>query len=235
MTEFSARLATTFGLACLLAGCITGPEPSMESAAAQVAPKAVAGPDEFPADLSSLPVRAKDRLDVRVLREPDLSLENVRVDEDGTFDMPYIGRVTAEGRTAREIAFDIQERLGKEYLVNPRVAVNVVDYGSNLVTVEGAVVQSGIYQFQPDTTLMGAIALARGPTRLARLREVAIFRKESGTRSVAVFDLQKVRSGEMIDPILKPGDRVLVGFNGLTQAWQDFLQTVPLIGLFTRF
>lgn len=39
----------------------------------------------------------------------------------------------------------------------------------------------------------------------------------------------------MVDPVLKPGDRVLIGFSGLAQAWQDFLTAAPLIAVFTRF
>lgn len=235
MTQVPRRFLAVLASASLLQGCASGPAPSLDVSGPQGAPSASAGPDQFQIGQDAMPVRAKDRLSVKVLREPELSMDNVRVDEDGTIDMPYIGRVVAEGHTAREIAAEIQTRLGQSYLVDPRVSVNVVDYGSSLVTVEGAVSQPGVYQFQPDATLLGAIALARGPARTANLGQVAIFRTEKGERSVAVFHLKKVRSGAMIDPVLKPGDRVLVGFDGLAQAWQDFLISAPLIGIFTRF
>ena len=43
--------------------------------------------------------------------------------------------------------------------------------------------------------------------------------------------------GEAIGPPPppEPGDRVLIGFSGLAQAWQDFLTAAPLIAVFTRF
>ncbi len=229
------RPATTAALLFLLSGCVASAPPVLDMAAAPRAPLAQAGPSAFPALAQSVPIRAKDRISVRVLREPDLSLAEVRIDEDGFFDMPYAGRIRAEGRQADDIAEEIRRKLGQSYLVDPRVAVNVIEYASNLVTVEGAVAQPGIYSFQHDTTLLGAIALARGPSRVAKLNEVAIFRQERGERSVAVFDLRKVRSGEMVDPVLKPGDRVLIGFSGLAQVWQDFLTAAPLIAIFTRF
>ena len=49
-----------------------------------------------------------------------------------------------------------------------------------------------------------------------------------------MFDIGQVRAGTMIDPVLQPGDRVMIGFDGLSQAWRDFLMTAPLIGVFSR-
>ena len=235
MRQQFVRLAIGAALSSLLAGCVASAPPVLDVASPPSAPLAKAGPDGFPGMSQAIPIRAMDRISVRVLREPELSLADVRIDEDGHFDMPHAGRIRAEGRQAAEIAEEIRLKLGQSYLVDPRVSVNVIDYSSNMVTVEGAVAQPGIYSFQHDTTLLGAIALARGPSRVAKLNEVAIFRQERGERSVAVFDLRKVRSGEMVDPVLKPGDRVLIGFSGLAQAWQDFLTAAPLIAVFTRF
>lgn len=235
MRSLSVRIVAAAVSLAWLGGCVASAPPSLDIASPRSAPIAQAGADSFSDMVDSAPVQAKDRISVRVHREPELSLTDVRIDEDGTFDMPYAGRIVAEGRRATEIAEDVRQKLGKTYLVDPRVSVNVVQYGSNLVTVEGAVAQPGIYTFEHDATLLGAIALARGPTRVAKLNEVAVFRNVRGERSVAVFDLKRVRSGEMVDPVLKPGDRVLIGFSGLAQAWQDFLTTVPLVSIFTRF
>lgn len=206
----------------------------MTAASAPAAPLAASAPDAFPMNNDAVMLSPKDRISVVVVREPQLSLDQVRIDEDGTFDMPAVGRVIAAGRSSTQIAEEIRDKLGRNYLQHPIVSVNVVDFASNLVTVEGGVAQPGVYQFQPDTTLLGAIAMARGPVRAASLKQVAIFRTVKGTRSVATFDLAAVRAGTMVDPALMPGDRVLVGFNNLTQAWQDFLQSAPLIGVFTR-
>jgi polysaccharide export outer membrane protein len=38
----------------------------------------------------------------------------------------------------------------------------------------------------------------------------------------------------MIDPVLEPSDRVVVGVSGSSQAWQDLLQALPAFALFTR-
>jgi polysaccharide export outer membrane protein len=39
----------------------------------------------------------------------------------------------------------------------------------------------------------------------------------------------------MIDPVLEPGDRVVVGLNNLSQYWQDILRTLPAFAWFLRF
>lgn len=226
------------GAALLLAslgGCISSPPVMVDTTASQAGPTAATPGTSFAAEPATTPLRPRDRINVRVLREPDLSLDEVRVGEDGYFEMPQIGRVKAEGRTTAEISDEIRQRLAADYLVNPRVAVNILDYASHSVTVEGAVAQPGIYQFQPNTTLVGAIALAHGPSRVARLGQVAIFRQEAGQRKVAVFDLREVRAGRMVDPEIRPGDRVLIGYDGMQQAWLDILAAAPLLAVFTTY
>ena len=51
---------------------------------------------------------------------------------------------------------------------------------------------------------------------------------------VAKFDYRAVSQGTMIDPVLEPGDRVVVGTSGLSQFWQDLLRALPAFGLFTN-
>ena len=216
-----------------LASCVSSPGPSLAPVPASEPLTSVGAAPLQARDTTDI-VRGRDKISVVVLREPELSLPDVRSGEDGFFDMPAIGRVKAEGRTAADIAAEVRDRLGRSYLRNPSVAVNVIDYSSHVVTVEGAVEQPGVYQYQPNTTLLGAIAMARGPSRVAKLTQVAIFRFSGGERSVAVFDIGQVRAGTMIDPVLQPSDRVMIGFDGLSQAWRDFLMTAPLIGVFSR-
>ena len=226
-------LAVVF--AAVIGGCGGSRPPSLATGMPPAPPLAGGEGDAFAAPGAGEILRPKDRLNLVVHREPQLSLENVRIDEDGGFAAPFVGRIRAAGRSTAEVAEDIRARLARDYLVNPQVTVNLAEPASHLVTVEGAVAQPGLYTFPPGTTLLGGIALARGPLRVARRDQVAIFRSDAGHRAVAVFDLDKVRSGEMLDPRLEPGDRIVIGFSGLGQAWLDFLSSASLLALFTRF
>ena len=187
--------------------------------------------DSYPA----YQIGPQDELSVTVFREPDLSLPQVTVDTSGRFEMALIGRVSAAGKTPDELSTEIRQRYGNRYLVNPDVSVNVMKINSRRLTVEGALNNPGVFAISTDTTLVGAIAMAGGPEDTAKLSEVAVFRKVNGENLVAVFDYTRIRSGEADNPVIKPGDIVVVGFSGFKQGFQDFLRTTPLLSVFTRF
>ena len=63
---------------------------------------------------------------------------------------------------------------------------------------------------------------------------MAIFREAPQGLTVAKFDYRAVQQGTMIDPVLQPGDRVVVGTSGLSQFWQDVLKTLPAFAIFTN-
>ena len=179
-------------------------------------------------------LRPADIITVKVFREPDLSIERVPIGADGIVAVPLIGQLTAQGQTTGELASAIVHGLSGSGLKRPQVSVNVLEYSSHLVTVEGSVVEPGVYDFQPGARLSSALSLAKGPSRVAKLDEVAIFRENAGGLAVARFDYAAVRQGTMIDPVILPGDRVVVGVSSLSQFWQDVLRAVPFFAVFTN-
>lgn len=175
-----------------------------------------------------------DQISVNVYGSADLSVASLIVDPAGEISLPLIGSVQAGGTTTRELAETIERRLRPRYLLDPRVSVNVTEYASNFVTVEGQVAQPGILTVVGTTTLLTVIARSRGPTALARLDEVAVFRTIDGERMAAKFDLRAIREGAAPDPVILANDTVVVGFDRLEGAWRDFLQTVPAFAVFSR-
>ncbi|WP_234007376.1 polysaccharide biosynthesis/export family protein [Novosphingobium aromaticivorans] len=179
-------------------------------------------------------LRPSDVIAITVFREPDLSVESIPVGADGTISLPMIGPVKVDGLTTRGVEELVASKLSSAALVNPSVNVNVLQFGSHVVTVEGSVEKPGMYSFKPGTRLSGAMALAGGSSRVAKLREVAVFRQTPRGIAVAKFDYAAVRAGTMMDPVLFPNDRVVVGTSGLSQFWQDLLKTLPAFALFTN-
>lgn len=230
------RFVISSGLAALASGCA---QPQIHAGAVPTEAGGAAGALQagldMPETFGAYRLGPSDVISVSVYREPELSLTSVTLDTAGDFQMPLVGRVEAAGKTPEEISRFLAERLRSGFIKNPNVAVNIVNATSRRFVVEGAVTNPGIYPYTPDTTLLGAIAAAKGPTRVARLNQVAVFRSRGAERTVAVFDLKAIRAGQAADPRLLAGDKVVVGFSGLTQAWQDFLQAAPLIGVFSRF
>jgi polysaccharide export outer membrane protein len=216
-----------------VAACTSTPEPLIGPVSAGI--DASLGQTGYESALAPAYIlRGGDTLQIAVFREPDLSTAGIVIGPNGTIGLPLIGQVDAGGLTSGKLAENISRALDQAGLRNPDVSVNVTEFGSHLVTVEGGVEEPGVYQFAPGAKLSGAVALAKGPNRVAKLREVVVFREVDAQVMIAKFDYQAVRQGTMIDPVLQPGDRVVVGISGLSQAWQDAIQAIPVFALFTR-
>ena len=226
-------IAALFTAGAMLSACGATPPPAV--GAAQTTPVDSLGQADYASVTDAdYRLRNSDILSILVFREPELSMEKVAVGADGMLSLPLVGPIAANGRTTAELAGDIAFALDRAGLKNPQVSINVIDHASHLVTVEGGVTEPGVFPFQPGAKLSSAIALAKGPNRVAQMREVAIFRETPQGLMVAKFDYRAVRQGTMLDPVLQPGDRVVVGISGLSQFWQDLLRALPAFALFTN-
>ncbi len=176
-----------------------------------------------------------DSVDITVFQEADISSKSTPVDAAGDIAMPLIGRVHAAGKTSVELATDVARLLGERYYVNPQVTVSIASSVSQRVTVEGQVTEPGIYAMHGATTLLDAIALAKGETENAAYRQVAIVRIQNGKRTGAVFDITRIRRGEDKDPQLLPRDVIIVGHSTGRQVWHDLLRAAPLLNVFAQF
>lgn len=177
-------------------------------------------------------INPQDKLTITVFREPDMSVEEAPVETGGTMVLPLIGRVRAAGLTTMAFANQIQSQLAARYLVNPRVSVIVAESKAQSVTVDGAVGIPGVYGLQGDTTLLQAVALARGAQRTATFDKVAIFRTIDGKRTGALFNMGEIRAGRADDPVLRSGDYVVVGTSSIKALGYDLLSLAPAAGLF---
>lgn len=217
--------------AITLAGCASTPEPIIGAATSQ--PRTDLGQASYSQTRSTTyMLRPSDKISVNVFREPDLSIENVRLGVDGDVSLPMLGSIPAAGMTTKQLEQDVSRRLLAAGLRTPMVSVNIAEYASHLVTVEGAVEDPGVYAFQPGARLSSAIALADGPTNVAKRQQVAVFRESPEGIMIAKFDYRQVSQGTMLDPILQPGDRVVMGTDGLSVFYQNLLQALPAFGVF---
>jgi polysaccharide biosynthesis/export protein len=176
-----------------------------------------------------------DIVGLTVFGEPDLTLDKLPVDDAGNIQVPLIGAVQVGGLTPAKASSFIASRLGARFLRNPDVTLNVIEQTGQVVTVEGQVLKAGAYPVGRETTLLGAIALAQSPTRIAKLDEVVIFRTINTQRMAARFDVSRIRAGRDPDPQILGGDVVVVGFSQAKSIYRDVLQAAPLFNVFTRF
>ena len=176
-----------------------------------------------------------DRLDVTVFQEPDVSLKSALVDAGGNISMPLIGRVQVSGHTTLELSDILADKLRERYFVNPQVSVSIASSVSQRITVQGEVEEPGLYQLNGPTSLLDAIALAKGEGDNASLRQVAILRVVNGQRTGAIFDIQRIRRGDDSDPEVQARDVIIGGHSNGKQVWHDLLKAAPLLNVFTRY
>lgn len=140
-----------------------------------------------------------DVLKISVFGEPDLSFDEVRLNDSSTFSYPFIGEVDARGKTAAQVEQILGAKLRDGYLVAPRVSVSVVTYRSFYIS--GEVNKPGGYPFEPGLTLDRAIARAGGLTERGSVRRISIIRGDDG---------QRANEKASLDTKVQPGDAITV-------------------------
>ena len=104
---------------------------------------------------------------------------------------------------------DIQEAK-TIFWMQPGDVVSVLE--SDIIYVYGNVNKQGLLKIREPITLAMAITSAEGLKRDANRENVRIFRRKGGSdeRTEMIYDLNQIRKGKVIDPILEPGDIVAV-------------------------
>ncbi|WP_225871547.1 polysaccharide biosynthesis/export family protein [Qipengyuania atrilutea] len=169
-----------------------------------------------------------DTITVDVFGVPELSRQ-MQVDASGRISMPLIGTVDARGKTAAEVAREIATLLRGRYVKNPEVTVNIESSVSQVVTIDGQVVEPGLYPVTNQMTLLRAVASARGLTELAKQDDVVILRTVDGQRMAALYNIEALRRGVYEDPPLYANDLVVVGDSPQRRMFRDILSAAPLL------
>lgn len=169
-----------------------------------------------------------DRVTVTVFGVPDLG-GTVQVDSGGRIAIPLAGVFSVTGLTPEQLQEQITQRLAGRFVRNPEVAVNVAEALSQRLTLEGEVKEPGLYPLGGPTTLMQAVAMAKGTTEFAKLNDVVIFRVVNGRRMAALYNLGAIRRGIYEDPQVYAHDTVIVGDSQARRIFKDVLQSAPLL------
>ena len=139
-----------------------------------------------------------DRVRVTVFGHEDLSGE-FEVDGSGNVSLPLIRNVTAHGLTVSELEQTIIDRLKPDYLKDPSVSVDVLNYRP--FYIYGEVNQPGSYAYVNGMTVVKAIAMAGGFTYRAKKSRVEIIRAN---------DASKTPQEAGRDTLVLPGDVIEV-------------------------
>ena len=173
-----------FLLLCfLLAGC---------------APMAVNSTTPVPKGAGEYTLGVGDTVRINVYGQEEMSQEYT-VEPDGVISLPLAGTIGAAGYSAREVEQAIVTKLHPDYMVNPKVSVEVIGFRSMYVL--GEVQQPGKYEYVPNMTVMQAVAIAGGYTYRASENSAEVTRHVKGALNTFTVDDKTM---------LKPGDTILI-------------------------
>lgn len=137
-----------------------------------------------------------DQVKVVVFGHTDLSGQFV-VSSTGAVAMPLIGEVGAKGRTLRQLESAIIKKLKPDFLKNPQVSAEVVNYRPFYII--GEVKNPGTYPYVNGMRILNAVAIAGGFTYRAREKEMMITRSKGGGKPQRVSPNTKVLPGDVVE------------------------------------
>ena len=145
-----------------------------------------------------------------------------RVDSDGGFQYPMLGRIIVAGRSVRNIEQMLKTKLEDGYIKTAQVAVDVDQFRSRSIFVVGEVRSPGKYPMTGQMSLIEALAAA-GSTTPAASSEILILRprdpvavqpltpdqvEQTNVHRINLADLQLGRLSENVT--LMEGDTIFV-------------------------
>jgi polysaccharide biosynthesis/export protein len=169
-----------------------------------------------------LRLSAGDLLELKTLgtTDPDLS-PKLRVDEQGTINLPCAGALVVSGLTAEEAGRAIEARFReKDILKDPNVSVTVLEYATQGVTVLGEVKNPGVYPLLGAHALLDLISAAGGVTPNAG-KGVTITHREDADHPEIVNVATKPGSTATFNVDVRPGDTIVVSRAGIVYVLGD--------------
>lgn len=142
---------------------------------------------------------------------------------DGQFSFPLIGEVSVQDQTVGTLTETLRVRLA-EYLVEPKVTVNLARLGGTRVYVLGEVAKPGSYEIEKAHNLLDAITAAGGPTKDGAKRNVYVVRRSEPGKYQKVNLLAILTKGDQSKNVtLNEGDSVYLTSNGRLNFAADIL------------
>jgi polysaccharide export outer membrane protein len=170
-------------------------------------------PDAAARPVSDYVLGPEDLIDVVVFQVDELKTET-RVSATGEIGLPLAGRITASGKTVRELEAEISRRL-RPYIEDPIVSIFVREYRSQRISVLGAVRNPHTYTVFGQKYLLDMISEAGGLTEDAS--SLCYIQKVGTSGEALLVDLKQLLvNGRMeLNVPLDSGDLVHVPRSGV--------------------
>jgi len=170
-----------------------------------------------------------DVLDIMVPGMEELKSTTVRVSNEGTISLSFVGVMQISGLTETEIKQAVAQRLERDYMHNPQVHIHVREYHARQVAITGAVSKPGLYSLTKGAeTLLDAISLAGGMTKEAAPR-ILLIAAESAENKTATELLSNVPIGPMTSgSLVQRSDPIVIDLNRLARESNQRYLALPI-------
>ncbi len=158
-----------------------------------------------------------DTIEVHCADVPELDLQTQQIRPDGKISFEKFGEIDAAGKTPAQVANILRGKALELYQLegNNPIDVRIVAFRSKRYYVFGQVNAPGAQVYSGRDTVMGAIALAGGPTVLAWVERIQVIRPSHDKNVKAKifevnFDRMSAHGEASTDVLLQEGDVIYV-------------------------
>lgn len=192
----------------LLSGCRT-PKPDRGGGEADVHQPMLSADGGTAKAPSASTLGPGDLVEIRVFEEKDLS-DVWTLSSEGVINYPLCGKVSLLGLDQIQAAAVLQKCLADGFIKRPQVSVIVRQYNSKKIFVLGEVNKPGTFPFEDNMSIIQAITLAGGFTKLAAQNGTSVTRLVEGREQKFRVPVQEIGTGREKNFPLLPGDIVFV-------------------------
>ncbi len=179
--------------------------------------KAFMMPQKVDVSTDTYILQPPDEIEVHCANVPEIDLQSQQIRPDGKISFEAIGEIDAAGKTPAQVANILRGKVLELYQIegdNP-IDVRVVGFRSKRYYVFGQVAAPGAQIYSGRDTVMGAIALAGGPTVLAWQERIQVIRPSHDKNVKAKifeinFDRMSAHGEASKDVLLQEGDVIYV-------------------------
>jgi polysaccharide export outer membrane protein len=157
-----------------------------------------------------------DEIAIRIVNQPDYSLEKVEVSPVGRIFHPLLGEVEVVGLTVPRLKQKLVADLS-QYIIDPNISVSLLKANSAKIGVLGDITRPGILVMSGPMTVLDAISASGGVTSLGSQSNVTLVRQFGGgqlrTMKVNVKRILEGKANPEENLRLQAGDTLIVHGN----------------------
>ncbi len=170
----------------------------------------------------------EDVIGIDVFNLPQYSISQLIIPPDGKVNYKLNIRLNARGRTVNDLQRELTEQL-TEYIIDPKVTVQLLQSHSMKYIVDGDVGKPGIFEMTRRMTVREAIVNSGGILPTGDRAKVQIARAmPNGQSELRLINFKELEKGKGIDEFLAPGDMIFVPGNRF-KTISKYLQVVQTV------